>query len=110
MIAIIGTGYWGKNLVRNYHQLGVLSLICDKNETVPAHFREQYPGVQTCLAINEVLAHPDIRGVVVATPAETHFYLAREVLLAGKHLYVENPWCSMKGKAKSSSPWPANET
>ncbi len=91
MIAIICTGYWGKNLVRNYHQLGVLSLICDKNETVLAHLREQYPHVSTCLALNDVLAHRDIRAVVVAMPAETHFPLAREILLAGKHLYVEKP-------------------
>jgi len=83
-IAVIGSGYWGKDLVRNYHQLGVLKLICDKNETILGNFREQYPDVETCLALNDVLARDDIHGVVIATPAETHYRLAMEVLFAGK--------------------------
>jgi UDP-2-acetamido-3-amino-2,3-dideoxy-glucuronate N-acetyltransferase len=90
-IAVIGSGYWGKNLVRNYHELGALKLICDKNETVLAGFKKQYPGVDTCLALNEVLSRKDIDGVVIATPAETHYTLAREALLANKHVYVEKP-------------------
>ena len=90
-IAVIGSGYWGKHLVRNYHALGALKLICDKNETVLAQFEQQYPQVGTCLALNEVLSREDLRGVVIATPAETHFDLVRESLLAGKHVYVEKP-------------------
>lgn len=90
-VAVIGSGYWGRNLVRNYHQLGSLALICDKNEALLASFREQYPGVDTCLALNDVLARPDITGVAIATPAETHFDIAREVILSGRHLYVEKP-------------------
>jgi len=90
-IAIVGSGYWGKNLVRNYHQLGALRLICDKNEVLLARFQEQYPDVETCLSINEVLSADDIEAVVIATPAETHFTLAREALLAGKHVFVEKP-------------------
>jgi UDP-2-acetamido-3-amino-2,3-dideoxy-glucuronate N-acetyltransferase len=90
-IAVIGSGYWGKNLVRNFHQLGALKLICDKNETVLDNFKEQYPDVDTCLALTDVLGRKDIHGVVIATPAETHFTLAREALLAGKHVFVEKP-------------------
>ena len=90
-IAVIGSGYWGKNLVRNYHQLGVLKLICDKNETVLSSFQESYPGLGTCIALNEVLNRDDIQGIVIATPAETHYTIAREALLAGKHVYVEKP-------------------
>ncbi len=90
-IAVIGSGYWGKNLVRNFHQLGALKLICDKNETVLDNFKEQYPDVDTCLALTDVLRRKDVRGVVIATPAETHFTLAREALLAGKHVFVEKP-------------------
>lgn len=90
-IAVIGSGYWGKNLVRNYHELGALKLICDKNEMVLAQFREMYAEIETCLALNDVLSREDIKGVVIATPAETHFYLAREAILAGKHVYVEKP-------------------
>ena len=90
-IAVIGSGYWGKNLVRNYHQLGALQLICDKNEMVLENFQKQYPEVETCLAYNDVLSRNNINGVVIATPAETHYRLASEALLAGKHVYVEKP-------------------
>ncbi len=90
-IAVIGSGYWGKNLVRNYHRLGVLRLICDRDEETLAGFREQYPGVEVCLSINDVLSRSDIEGVVIATPVETHFNVAAEALLADKHVYVEKP-------------------
>ncbi len=90
-VAVIGTGYWGKNLVRNYADLGALKLICDKSETLLAQFRKRHPQIETCLALNDVLGRADIAGVAIATPAETHFTLAREALLAGKHVYVEKP-------------------
>jgi UDP-2-acetamido-3-amino-2,3-dideoxy-glucuronate N-acetyltransferase len=90
-VAVIGSGYWGKNLVRNYHQIGALKRICDSNEITLEAFRRQYPGIQTSLAFSEVLADPDVSGVVIATPAETHYAIAREALLAGKHVYVEKP-------------------
>lgn len=90
-VAVVGSGYWGKNLVRNFHQLGALKLICDKNEVLLERFKEEYPSVETCLALSDVLGQKEIRGVVVATPAETHFTLVREALLAGKHVFVEKP-------------------
>ena len=90
-VAVIGSGYWGKNLVRNYHLIGALELICDKNEAILASFREQYPGVDTCMAISDVMTREDIAGVVIATPAETHYDIAHEALLAGKNVYVEKP-------------------
>ena len=90
-VAVVGSGYWGKNLVRNYHRIGALQLICDNNETVLSHFAEQYPDTGICLAFNDAVGRSDIDGIVIATPAETHFQLAREALLAGKHVYVEKP-------------------
>jgi len=90
-IAVIGSGYWGKNLVRNYYELGNLMLICDKNEAVLDGFQRQYEGLEVCLALNEVLNRENVDGVVIATPAETHYRLAREALMAGKHVYVEKP-------------------
>jgi UDP-2-acetamido-3-amino-2,3-dideoxy-glucuronate N-acetyltransferase len=77
--------------VRNYHQIGALELICDSNETIIEGFREQYPEVEICLAFNDILSNDQIDGVVISSPAETHFHLAREALLAGKHVYVEKP-------------------
>ena len=90
-VAVIGSGYWGKNLVRNYHELNALRLICDTNETVLASFKENYPGVETCVALNDVLLNRDIAGVVIATPAEMHYNFAKEAILAGKHVYIEKP-------------------
>ncbi|MEJ5363551.1 MAG: Gfo/Idh/MocA family oxidoreductase [Desulfosoma sp.] len=98
-VAVIGCGYWGKNLVRNYHALGALKLICDTNETLLAHYRHLYPDVATALSLPAVLERDDISALVVATPAETHFRLAREALLAGKHVYVEKPLVLDEGEA-----------
>lgn len=90
-VAVIGSGYWGKNLVRNYHALGRLALICDTNQATLEKFQQEYPGVQTCQALTDVLFRKEIPAVVVATPAETHFAIVREALEAGKHVYVEKP-------------------
>lgn len=90
-IAVIGAGYWGNNLVRNYAALGALAMICDKSMATLGQLREQYPQVDTCLSLSDVLARPDIQGIVIATPAETHFRIAREAILSGKHVFVEKP-------------------
>jgi len=90
-VAVVGTGYWGKNLVRNFHEIGSLKLICDKNEAALSALKAKHNGVDTCFALSDVLERGDIDGVVIATPAETHFNLAREALLAGKHIFVEKP-------------------
>jgi len=98
-IAVIGTGYWGKNLVRNYADLGALKLICDRSESLLSEMQKRYPGIETCVALNDVLARKDIAAVAVATPAETHFTIAREALLAGKHVYVEKPLVLLESQA-----------
>jgi len=90
-VAVIGGGYWGKNLVRNFYNLNSLKLVSDKNEELLSSVKDQYDGVDTCLALTDVLSRSDIGGVAIATPAETHFNIARESLLAGKHVYVEKP-------------------
>jgi UDP-2-acetamido-3-amino-2,3-dideoxy-glucuronate N-acetyltransferase len=66
-------------------------LICDKNEAALADFKKQYDSVETCIALTDVLTRKDIAGVVISSPAETHFSIAREALLAGKHVFVEKP-------------------
>ena len=90
-VGVVGTGYWGRNLVRNFHQLRVLRTIYDKNETALRQFQKDYPQLELSLSLNDVLSRPDIQGIVVATPAETHFVIAREALLSGKHVFVEKP-------------------
>ncbi len=61
------------------------------DDTVLGQFAEQYADVETCPTVSEVVTRKDVQGVVIATPAETHYTLARQALLAGKHVYVEKP-------------------
>ena len=93
MIAVIGTGYWGKNLVRNFFNLKVLHTICDTDPDTVRAFQAQYPGVNCADTFADVLNDPEIKGIAIATPAETHANLAREAILAGKDVYVEKPLC-----------------
>jgi len=92
-IGVVGTGYWGKNLVRNFSALGALHSICDANPETVSRFVEQYPGVWGVHAYPDLLNSDEIDGIVLATPAATHADLAREALLAGKDVYVEKPLC-----------------
>lgn len=88
-IAVIGCGYWGKNLVRNFHALGALAAICDSDDDTAATMVQRYETARR--SVTEILADPSLDGVVIAAPAERHSTLAREALLAGKHVFVEKP-------------------
>jgi len=90
-IAVVGCGHWGKNLVRNFSELGVLSYVCDQNPSTVEYIKNNYRGVEVTDSIDELLARDDIDGLVIATPASTHYQLARKALLAGKNVYVEKP-------------------
>ncbi len=90
-LAVVGAGYWGTNLVRVFHQLGVLGTICDSNTETLARFRENYPGVRTETSYDALLEDPSLDAVVIATPAERHYAMARQALLAGKDAFVEKP-------------------
>ncbi|HTX77924.1 MAG TPA: Gfo/Idh/MocA family oxidoreductase [Terracidiphilus sp.] len=90
-IAVIGSGYWGRNLVRNFHQLGALHTVCDGNPQVEAEVREKYPQAVFRAAYGDVLVDPNVDAVVLATPAVTHFEMARQAMEAGKDVYVEKP-------------------
>ena len=92
-IAVIGSGYWGKNLVRNFAGLGVLAAVCDSNSDTLRALSQQYPQCQTFGSYNEVLRDESIRAVAIATPAESHAGAVREALLAGKDVFVEKPLC-----------------
>jgi len=92
-VAVVGTGYWGRNLVRNFHQLGALAAICDSNPDVLSHFTQQYPTVRPYQTYTDVLRNDVISAVAIATPAETHYVLVKEALLADKDVFVEKPLC-----------------
>src|SRR5579862_1006147 len=76
-IAIIGNGYWGRNLIRNFHELGALAAICDESPLAEASAREKYPSIPFHRDYTKVLADPEIQAVVLATPAVTHYPMAR---------------------------------
>jgi predicted dehydrogenase len=92
-IGVIGCGYWGPNLIRNFsHLKGAEVLICsDLSEERLAHMHSLYPRIETSTDFRRVLGRSDVDAVVVATPPETHTYLTKEALRAGKHVFVEKP-------------------
>ncbi len=89
MVAVVGCGYWGKNLVRNFAELDALAAVVDPDPATAAREAEKY-GVQA-LSYEDALAHPDVSGVAIAAPAELHADLALKAFAAGKHVYVEKP-------------------
>ena len=90
-IAVIGAGYWGKNLVRNFHQLGVLKTICDESQSIRMQMSELYPETNVTDNIESILSDGNIEGVVIASPAVTHYEITTKALLANKHVFVEKP-------------------
>jgi len=90
-IAVVGCGYWGENLVRNFAQLGALHTICDADTNKLDELKSLYPGVNTESDYQQLLENEEIKGVVIATPAVLHYSMAKEALLAGKDTFVEKP-------------------
>jgi UDP-2-acetamido-3-amino-2,3-dideoxy-glucuronate N-acetyltransferase len=90
-VAVIGCGNWGKNLVRNFAQLGALSAICDTDSHRLELIAREYRGLKVTTDLKSLLNEPSIKAIVIATPSDTHFSLAKESLLANKHVYVEKP-------------------
>lgn len=88
-VSVLGCGYWGKNLVRNFSQLGVLHSVCDLDTEAANRMSAQHGApLQT---FEQILRDPAVNAVVIAVPPDSHFSLARQVLLAGKHVFVEKP-------------------
>lgn len=90
-IAVVGCGHWGKNLVRNFSELGVLAAACDSNPVSIKYLQSNYSNIKIYNDFDELIQDPSISGIVIATPSGTHYKLAKQSLLAGKHVYVEKP-------------------
>ena len=90
-IAVVGGGYWGKNLVRNFAELGALHTICDIDPSVIEKFGAQYPEIKMCSDYRQVLQDDAVKGVVIGAPAVLHHPMARAALMAGKDVFVEKP-------------------
>lgn len=92
-VAVVGAGYWGKNLVRNFAGLGALAAVVDSDSERLASFAQQYPGIATYADLPQALEQGDFEAVAIATPAETHSVQVAKALRKGKHVFVEKPLC-----------------
>jgi len=90
-LAVIGCGYWGENLVRSFHSLGSLYAICDADGGRLKSFIEKYPKAMSYASIERLLKEPKIDAVVIATPATTHYAIAKSALSRDKDVFVEKP-------------------
>ena len=88
-VGVVGCGYWGKNLVRNFHQLGALACVHDIDKNVADEVAAAH-GVPS-LSFDEILNNDDVLGVVIATPAIHHAQAVEAALRAGKNVFVEKP-------------------
>lgn len=95
-IGVIGYGYWGPRIVRNFHGIegGEVAVVCDKNPDTLKRAKRAFPDVRVTTDLCDVLASPDIDAVAVVTPVWTHFELAKAALENGKHVFVEKPFTS----------------
>jgi predicted dehydrogenase len=92
-IAVVGCGYWGHNLVRNFADLedAEVAAVCDHDGKALGRIARRYPTVDSKRDYQDVISDPSIDGVVIATPVSTHYPFARKALEAGKHVLVEKP-------------------
>lgn len=90
-VGLAGAGYWGKNLLRNLHGLGVLHTICDEDQSLLQGYGKKYRGIKVTTFFEEILADHEIKAVVIATPARTHYELAKAALEADRDVFVEKP-------------------
>lgn len=101
-VGVIGYGYWGPNLVRNFLQTkdAKMHLCCEQRAERLEAASSQYPAIQTTCDYRDVLKSPVIDAVAIATPVSTHFALVKEALLNGKHVWVEKPITSTSAEAE----------
>jgi predicted dehydrogenase len=92
-VAVVGLGYWGPNLLRSFNQLPEASVvaICDAEEKQLKKFAPLYPQAKITTKYDEILNNPEIEAIVLSVPAPLHYQLAKQALLADKHVFVEKP-------------------
>ena len=97
-VAVIGAGYWGKNLVRNFATAKRCNLkyVCDLDESTLARHKRDFPFIEVSTSFNEILCDDEVDAVVIATESPTHFEMAKKAIEARKHTFVEKP-LTLKG-------------
>ena len=95
-VGVVGCGYWGPNLVRNFRSLAdcKLKMICDVSQQRLAHLKSRFPEIQGTSDYRQMLSGGNVDAVVISTPVRTHFPMAKASLLAGKHTLIEKPMAS----------------
>ena len=101
-VGVIGCGYWGPNLVRNFveSEAARLRWICDTDESRLREVGRRYPSARAARDYRQLLADPELDAVVIATPVATHYPFAKEALAAGKHVLVEKPFTTRAREAE----------
>lgn len=101
-IGVIGYGYWGPNIVRNFNGVNgaKVTAVCDLSDDMCQRVAKAYPGMEVTSDPNRILTSPDIDAVAVITPVFTHFDLAKKALENGKHVFVEKPFTSTVAQAE----------
>ncbi|MDC0651701.1 Gfo/Idh/MocA family oxidoreductase [Alphaproteobacteria bacterium] len=92
-IGVIGCGYWGINLVRNFYELGVLVAVSDINEEAESSVKKISKSIEFKKNYSEIIKNRNIDAVVIATPAKSHFKIVENALNNNKHVFVEKPLC-----------------
>lgn len=102
-LAVIGTGHWGPNLVRNFHDdpRVEIKMICDLDKARAQNVAAKYRNVETTNRLEEVLERPDIDAVAICTPTNTHFDVARRSMEAGKHVFIEKPLATTSAECEA---------
>lgn len=90
-IGLVGLGYWGRNILRNLYELGILHTACDANSHTLAEYKSKFPETNFTTSFEEILSNPQIKAVVITTPAAIHYEIAKKALQAGKDVFVEKP-------------------
>jgi predicted dehydrogenase len=101
-LGVIGYGYWGPNIVRNFssHQDCKVVAVCDKNPTALARVLGRHPGVRVTTEVDDVVLSTDIDAVAIVTPVSFHYELAKKALESGKHIFVEKPFTATSTQAE----------
>ena len=101
-VAVVGAGYWGPNLIRNFLSQTELSgvIACDTSQSRLEVVRRQFPSVECCTDFWEILQRPEVEAVAIATPVRLHFPMAKAALQADKHVLVEKPMAGSVDQAR----------
>ena len=101
-LGVIGYGYWGPNIVRNFsgHQDCKVVAVCDKNSVALARVLGRHPGVRVTTEVDDIVTSPEIDAVAIVTPVSYHYELAKKALENGKHVFVEKPFTATSAQAE----------